>query len=347
MKNREWDQLSRNLNAWHYDEHPDYWQWLYFDFIFDNGYSAAAVVLPRSIGSIPGISLAGLTPEVWLTVLTPDGKRFDAKKAYPLADSCGEREGLNVQVGGNTLHYTENRYRIDLSVDEIGMELDLSPLLPPWSPLGENGFVNPSALQSFDPSGESYFNYIEFVPKGEVTGSLTLFDEEILVSGIGYHEQGRGNFPLCKLFRRWLWLKFWMDEFTFILPAGLFVPELFNSRLTFALLARGGEKLLDFMDFSPDIELIKESDFRIEPLSKSEYPGRMEFAFEKKGVSVVGSLKSGPMVESFTYTYPNYPESNPGIYLRFLAELELSVDIRGEKVKKTGLGMQEIMITGG
>ena len=347
MKRMEWSTISRDLNAWHYDQHPDYWQWLYFDFVFDNGYSAAAVIMPRSIGSIPGVSLEGLTPEVWLTVLTPEGKRYDAKKAYSHSECRGERKGLDVQLGHNDACFTEERYQLNVSVDEIGMELELSPLLPPWTPLDDQGHANPAFLQTIDPSGAAYFNYIEFAPRGEAKGTLTLGDEKVRVAGLGYHEQGRGNFPLFKLFSHWYWFKFWLDEFTFIMPSGLCVPELFGQKMVTALLARGEEKLVDFIEIGPDLEIVKESDFRVEPMTQSRYPGRQEFGFEQNDVRIAGVLTSGPMVEVFPYAYPNYPDKAPGVYLRFLAELELYLDIRGEKLTKKGPGMQEMMITGG
>jgi hypothetical protein len=347
MNFSDWTPISREENAWHYDEHPDYWQWLYFDFIFTNGYTGAAVILPRSVGSVPGVSLPGLTPEVWLTVLTPEGKRYDAKKAYPLSESQGSRKGLKVKAGKNLVSCVGDRYQLNLSEGEIGMELELSPLLPPWTPLDEMGFSNPAMFQPFDPSGSAYFNYIEFVPRGEVKGTLAIAGKKVPVTGLGYHEQGRGNIILGRLFERWYWLKFWLDDFTFIMPAGYMPPELFSSKLICALLARGREKLLNFTDFGPDLNIIQESDWRTEPNTKSPYPGKMRFEFEQNGITVQGSLKSGPMVEAFLFSYPRYPTKKQPAYLRFLAELELNLDINGEKVKKIGSGMQEIMNSGG
>jgi len=346
MSVSDWRPISRELNAWHYDQHPDYWQWLYFDFVFSNGYTAAAVILPRSVGSVPGVSQPVLTPEVWLTIRTPDGKRYDVKKAYPLSDAQGSRKGLDVRVGKNLMKCSGDRYQIKVKEGEIGFDLELTPFLPPWTPMDDLGFVNPDSFQQLEPTGSPYFNYIEFVPRGEVKGTLEIAGQKISVTGLGYHEQGRGNTILGRLFERWYWLKFWLDEFTFISPSGFMSSKLAGVQLFFALLARGREKLVDLMNVSLDESLIQESDWKIEPITKSPYPGKMQFEFEQNGVSVRGSLKSGPMVEAFSFFYPRYPTPKPTAYLRFWSELELNIDINGEKIRRVGSGMQEIMNAG-
>ncbi|MCX5859559.1 MAG: hypothetical protein NT056_06630 [Proteobacteria bacterium] len=149
----EWRPISRELNAWHYDEHPDYWQWLYFDFVFSNDYTACAVILPRSVGSVPGVSQPVLTPEVWLTIRTPEGKRYDVKKAYPLSDSQGSRKGLDVRVGKNLMKCSGDRYQIKVKEGEIGVDLELISFLPPWTPMDDLGCVNPDTFQQLEPTG--------------------------------------------------------------------------------------------------------------------------------------------------------------------------------------------------
>lgn len=188
---------------------PGHWEWWYFDCILDDG--TAAVIQFFGKGFL-GLFADGLRPFGMIKVTLPDGTSYVEHFASPPDKSTFSRDKCDVQIGPH--RFSGDLLDYDIVVDPInglGARLRLHSQSQPYRP--------GSAYFGFGDDGhdQDIFTWLCVVPRGEVTGTLTIAGKEVKVHGAGYHDHQWGSCLYMKLWNHWTWARQRYDGYTVVL----------------------------------------------------------------------------------------------------------------------------------
>jgi len=189
-------------------------QWWYFDAVLESGHRLLTFYIPRSPGSIEG-NEPGL-PFLDIVLRMPDGETIRERRHFKPAELVAARGRLEASFGTDcSVCFEEGRgegdfgrYLIKGRAGRLGYDLQLLPDMPPWAPTTRSGRFPHALIMLLKRSlaRRDYFHYVPLVPRGRLSGQITLDGEAIDAKGTGYHEQGRLNFDLGNFVPVWYWL---------------------------------------------------------------------------------------------------------------------------------------------
>ncbi|MGD0942154.1 MAG: hypothetical protein ABR905_20870 [Terracidiphilus sp.] len=163
-------------------------EWWYFDALMKDG-TAVVVVFSDNFAQDHkrGVSLE---------LTSPDGKHrtFNTKFDEPGAFA---KDHTFVQIGENRFEGDLDTYSIKVSADNpqhLGVDLVLKRRFPSFR--AATGQLS---------SGPAYFAWLNAVPSGAVTGTITIGGKATAASGEGYHDHNWGNVPPSDLLDKWWW----------------------------------------------------------------------------------------------------------------------------------------------
>lgn len=84
-------------------------------------------------------------------------------------------------------------------INGLGAEIKLKNLGQPWRPGA--GYIG------FGEEDEQYFTWLCSVPKGKVTGNITIKGETREFQGFGYHDHQWGNIHAIMAWNHWIWIR--------------------------------------------------------------------------------------------------------------------------------------------
>ena len=168
-------------------------EWWYFDCVLEDGgkltvefHTKPPAVSPRE----------PLTPFVSMTLDRPDGSSVIRTYTGASEDFSASRERCDVRIGPNTFAGDLRRYEIHLELDDVTADVVLDAEVPSWRPATGHVFVD----------DEHYVAWLPSVPRGRVSGSLTVGGRpEQLDGAAGYHDHNWGNISLRKAIDHWYW----------------------------------------------------------------------------------------------------------------------------------------------
>jgi len=174
-------------------------EWLYFEGIFDNGYSVVVDVFTCSKGEM-GIC------KLKLNIYKDNESLVFLREILPLSDLEASEDIPNIKVSGKQIiEFDLERYNNTGEwVYNVSMEL-------------ENQQANLQFIGTTQGwKGESLRGwYGPVLPKATVEGTLIIDGEEINVSGLGYHEHAWGiTMPVWEW--GWYWGKIVSDSFSML-----------------------------------------------------------------------------------------------------------------------------------
>jgi predicted secreted hydrolase len=188
---------------------------------------------------------------------------------------------------------------------------------------------------------------MSMVPRGKVTGKLWVQGREIPVSGEGYHEQGRANISMMRIFTRWDWLKFYAGEYTIVMPIGVSTKKSFNTQVRGALVYKGKELLADVFESWPlrkvRVNILEE---KTDTETGRKYPVLIGISIRSSEVQIEAKLAADRRLERFKFTDFKGRESQPQVWFQHLAGLEGRANVRGKEEALNGRGIIETMLLG-
>lgn len=185
--------------------HEESFEWWYFDAALQDGSKLAVEFHTKPPHVSPS---APLSPFVSLTLDRPDGTNVSRTLIAAPEDFDAARERCDVRIGANTVAGDLHTYEIHVEIDGVVADLSLSAELPPWRPATGHVFVGEAE--------ERFVAWLPAVPRGAVSGSLTIDGERESVRGTGYHDHNWGNAPLRKVIDHWHWGRARIGEHTVI-----------------------------------------------------------------------------------------------------------------------------------
>jgi len=163
-------------------------EWWYFDALMKDG-TAVVVVFSDNFAQDHkrGVSLE---------LTSPDGKHRTLNTKF---DEPGvfAKDHTFVQIGESRFEGDLDTYSIKVPADNpqhLGVDLVLRRCLPAFR--AATGQLS---------SGPAYFAWLNAVPSGTVTGTITICGKAMAASGEGYHDHNWGNVPPSDLLDKWWW----------------------------------------------------------------------------------------------------------------------------------------------
>ena len=163
-------------------------EWWYFDALTTDGTAVIATFSDNIKGDHKR--------EVSLEVNTPDGKHRTLNTEYSEPGVFATDHAL-AQIGENRFEGDLDTYTIKVAANNpqhLGVDLVLKRGVPSFR--AATGQLS---------SGLSYFAWLNAVPSGTVTGTITVDGKANAVSGEGYHDHNWGNVPPSDLLADWWW----------------------------------------------------------------------------------------------------------------------------------------------
>ncbi|MGI6109809.1 MAG: lipocalin-like domain-containing protein [Eubacteriaceae bacterium] len=305
-------------------------EWWYFDAILDDGSKIAACY---STKVQPFMSAKGTHPCLKFDITTPDGKqaskritKFPEDKIHFSKDKCD-------------VHWDENCFTGDLKtyhikaapVDGYGFDVTLESESAPWR--GETGHIG------FEQNDEKYFTWLCVVPRGKVTGRLTIDGETHEITGAGYHDHQWGNTTQFDFLNHWLWSRQSTEKHTIVVFDFVMNKHYEYKRIPMIFLQDLDGKVL--FDSTDNVECRVEKE-RMQKASGKNYPEVTHYIFRKGGKTVDYTLKVKEDLDA-RYIYKQTPFFLRGLfkgtkpkYGRFLAEGTLKYTDEKESFTDTG-----------
>jgi hypothetical protein len=317
--------LSRKDDAFHGLPSPKAFEWWYFDAFFDNGYSMAHTWHIGELGTETQELGSGY---IVFTIYDPDGKKTEARAAFPANAVSLSTETCDVKMGDNRLRGEFPRYEIHLRSGDVGAELLFENLT--------QGFRNPpDGVAHLSQEPLKYTGWVCAQPRAKVTGKLILAGKEMRVNGVGYHDHNWGNVHLQEIFEHWYWGRIFLPNHTLVY--GLVkTPESVGSTRGGMVIAIKGEKLLEVVQQLED----ESSNLKVDEVTGAKYPGK--WVLKIKGTRIKGELIHRPRKIMENVPLP-WAARGRG-YFRILSDCDVKLDVDGEKVKAKTQIIQELML---
>jgi hypothetical protein len=294
----------------HQYNNPEYYEWWYLDCRFNNGYSCVLTWHWLNEFLKPHI------PTIQIFVYTPEGKRYVGMQAIDPKECHASRDYCDVKMGSSYLKQEGKVYKVSMHSKGIGCELTFEGTLPGWK--------TGDGLTLLGDRGSMVEGWVIPCPRAKVTGKLFIKDQEIAVSGDGYHDHNWGNADFWDVFKGWYWGRLNDPKYTIIYT----YHQTLDGKWLHALYVADDEAALlstDKYEFSVDKE-------EADPETGERYASTISLKYNGGGVKFHCRLDTKSIVEHGALPKVNdYNMSN----WRFLADYEgqITVDGKTENIK--------------
>ena len=182
-------------------------EWWYFDALLDDGTKLVMSFFPKIQQKI---RKSGDYPFCRLAITTPDGVAHTEDFTYDAAEASFSKEKCDIVIGPHRVTGDLRNYSISISpVNGLGADLKLASKSTPWRP--------GTAYFAFGDHDEKYFTWLCVVPRGEISGTITIDGTPRAVKGFGYHDHQWGNILHMFAWNQWIWARENFGDYNLVL----------------------------------------------------------------------------------------------------------------------------------
>ena len=341
--------LPYSVGKHSYDGSADYLQWWYFDAELECGHHVMMIMMPNAFGEIDD-EKNGPDPGITFMIQKPDGSIINSRHFYPTTFSSDPKEMKVYFDGENSIVCENGKYRVLVNQGGIGCDLTFDPIFRPWPPFpGKDGnmFKPLLAAARREWKSDMFLNYASMIPKAHVTGKLFLSpDEEVVVKGQGYHEQGRLNSPFQKVFTYWYWTRFYLGDWTFVFPVAQAPKHAMNAVMRAVLVYHKDELVADMFDVTGVFLKHKVSSYQKDPEVGHKLPISTTFSARLPGFVMDVEMTLDQQIERFLFApFQGSVGKTPGWY-QHMMDVKANIRWKGKDYNLEGRGVFETMLTG-
>ena len=342
---RRGEELNQGLlpveDARHRLRGPFAYEWWYFDAVFDNGYSAVAIMWPMNYSKRWRRQCT-----IQLSIYTPHGENIKNYVFPPRNLFRGSYTQCDASVGDSYVRGAHPRYEVKMRTRDAAVDLVFEAETPGWKP---GTAVNYVPSPRYNTMG-----WLVPLPRAKVHGTLSIRGRKVEVEGHGYHDHNWGEAPFHRLVDNWHWGHVLCGELGVVWADITMVRKLDYDRTFMFLLSRGDRLVYESADISTSYE-----DWRDEPQYLHAYPGRIRISFGSAGGPVAGELtmKVQEVVETqellemadvpLFLRRAIYKTMARPYYFRWRSSVEGSVEVEGETIPLEGETIHEQMLLRG
>ena len=209
------------------------YEWWYFDAHLDNGAKIVTTFFTKSAENPKG----GLAPKIQIDIDLPDGSKHSRLVAFDPSLFSASKDQCDVQIGDNSFVGDLHTYRIQATVEDLAVDIELTGQTEPWRP--ETGHI----LYGDDERGE--FGWLPSVPYGTVNVTYRVGDQSTTTAGHGYHDHNWGNVALPTVVNNWYWGRGAVGEYTFITAYIVSEKKYDYTAIPIFMLAKDGKVIAD------------------------------------------------------------------------------------------------------
>lgn len=215
------------------DGKPGSYEWWYFDATLNDG-SSIVIAFYTKDSIVPNTPIK---PRVTLELVRPDGTTVK-KAAYLDAEFfSASKDKCDVRIGENSCSGDLHVYSIHVAIDDVTADIKLVGTVPAWRP--NTGHM------VFKRKRNNYFAWLPSVPRGDVSGTLTLAGKSQIVTGTGYHDHNWGDISMLKLIHHWYWGRAQVGPYSLIASVVTANDKYGQSALPVFMLAKNGNIIAD------------------------------------------------------------------------------------------------------
>lgn len=329
-----WEDGRRNPSG------KENWEWWYFDSILDDGTS---VVIQFFTKSSKHMKDKGDYPKFAITVTLPDGTVYMEDPEFKLDECSWGNDKCDIKYGEHYFTGDLKEYSIHIDpINGLGADLKLNSLSSPYRP--------GSAYIDFG-SDDNFYTWLCVVPKGEVTGTLTINGKKVTVHGFGYHDHQWGHGNLLKEWNHWVWSRQSFEDYSILVFDMVSSKNTNFTRFPIVFVQdKDGNIVFESTD-NVTCEVLGE--YHDDEASGKDYPKALHYIFENKGKKVDYTLKMQKIIRSNGTKNMTVPQKmlvkmmglNPA-YTRYCATGDMIFTDGGETVERSGNLIYEFMYPG-
>ena len=192
-------------DAVHPFDTPYYYEWWYFDGVFENGYTFTVSCFWRAI------IMGNPAPFIMMSIYTPDGKKIDGAEVFDYSNSHASPNKCDATINKNYIKQQGDVYKISMHVAQLGanmgVEMTYTRKVPGWK-------WSESGILLDDENGKQ--GWVCPVPMGHAEGKLFIDGKANPVKGKGYHDHNWGDTLMSKSMKGWVWGRMFHQEYTFV-----------------------------------------------------------------------------------------------------------------------------------
>lgn len=318
----------------------NHFEWWYFDCILDDGTKVVIQFLSKN-GRY--IASGEYHPVIFFKVTMPDGRQIDKEYNLKLKDIHWSKDTCDVHFGPHYFKGNLKHYEIHMELkDGMAADLAMDSISKPYRP-------GTSYFQFGEP--DKYYTWLCVVPRGKVSGNITVDGKTWNVGGFGYHDHQWGSINFHKYWNHWIWARQSFDDYSMLL-FDFFTNEEFGNKRFPILFIQDENGNLVFENASGDVKCHVEKHYT-DDASGKEYPSKLAYEFEQDGMTVAYSLEAKDTIEKkgirnvpFAMRMAMRAMKLQASYARYVANGELKVQSAGMNFDRKGSLIYEIMCPG-
>ena len=329
----EWEDGVRDTSE------PNHFEWWYFDCMLDDGTKVVIQFLSKNGRTF---SSNKFHPTLFYKVTLPDGRQIDKELHIPAKDIRWSKETCDVHFGKHSVCGNLKEYKIHINlVDGMGADLTLTSTSKPYRP-------GTSYFQFGTP--DRYYTWLCVVPRGTVTGTITVDGKTKSVTGAGYHDHQWGSINFHKYWNPWIWARQSYEDCSLLLFDFFTNDEYGNKRFPVIFIQDNeGDLIFESHD---QVECHVEKQYTDDASGKI-YPKALHYVFRKDGTTVEYHLEAEKTIEckgknnlpplmKLTMKLMHIQAS----YSRYTAKGDLSLNSADGIIDRSGALIYEIMCPG-
>ncbi|MDO4284345.1 MAG: lipocalin-like domain-containing protein [Eubacteriales bacterium] len=315
------------------------WEWWYFDAMLDDGTSVVIQFFTKSSGHTNSDKDH---PKFKIRITRPDGTEYKQGRDFSVGESSWSKLQCDVRYGNNFFTGDLQEYSIYVEpLKGIGADLKLHSLSRPYRP--------GSAYLEFGEAGR-YYTWFCTVPKGEVSGTLTIQGQEIPVHGYGYHDHQWGNVTFVKEWNHWVWARQSFEDYSMLVFDMVSNQNTEYTRFPIVFIQDSEGNLVFESTDNVQCEILEEYQ---DDVSEKTYPGAIHYVFENNGKKADYTLRMQKIIENNGKNNLPLPQKLlmktlgiDGSYTRYEAVGSLVLTDGAQKIEREGTLIYEFMYPG-
>lgn len=319
-----------------------HWEWWYFDTILSDG---TTVVIQDFTKGVDSVNKKEDHPMASIKVTLPSGEAFEDHFDHDMSESQFSTDRCDVKIGPHTFTGDFKNYHIHIEPKNgLGADLDLHSTSKPYRP--------GTAYWGFGDNDENRYTWLCSVPKGSVSGTLTVNGQTRSVEGPGYHDHQWGTNVYMTLWNNWVWARQGFDDYS-LLVFDMVTSKKYDYKRFPVVFLQDAEGDVVFED-TKDVKVDILEEYQDEKSGKT-YPSKIHYTFQSGDKTLEYTLtqktildnivpaKDMPMPVRIMFKTMGLQPS----YARYQAQGDLTLTQPGKtKLKRSGELIYEFMYPG-
>ena len=222
------------------------YEWWYFDAVLEDDSNVVVTFYIRNPFN-PDVPLAPFATLEWTK---PDGTVINERVTAGAGGFSAAEDSCDVRINDCSFVGDLSEYEIIFKNENIEASIQLVSNTKAWRP--ETGY------RLYGENEESFAAWLCAVPDGEVKVNIKTNEEDVSLSGSGYHDHNWGNSPIWEMQNNWYWGRAKTDSYVFIAFDVITAEEYGFKEFPCLMLAKDGEILIGEVE---DVTFSKEDEF--------------------------------------------------------------------------------------